>query len=454
LSQTVQVQTCYLPRFKMFRLVASSALVILAVLPGESQAFGPQNFLQRREQLQDNSSALQSAFPALTAETVPPLQAGAQCKPCHMSDSESCPFTEMSERTCVYPSMSPSTCLDGPFAFEVLPGDRDKLLFFFQGGGACISKDIQMCARTIAQGGLGIATGVFDKSDARNPFKSYTIINVPYCSGDTFIGAAVTEVGKQFGYVNALATQWWTMDNLNPDKNKKLQSMVISGDSAGSLGAQYWASSLLEIFTYEQAAVLADSYAGVFPVFKMSPVLKMWKSCDLPLWSPSLQAKCASSTDPITVADVFHEAMISFPCVRFANIQSKEDPVQKEFYCALKGGSMAGAAKCLQTYPAADLYYQANRFFERYNQQPNYVTYIVEGKQHTFTENPFFYTASAKGPQTSGVPMMYEWVGQFATGDTGSGVTTTCSGPVKPATDSTVDYCDNQLMNKVLFTCV
>lgn len=448
----------------MFRLAVSSALVILAVLPlaatsghwwplGESQASGnptPQpiqskNLLQRG-QVRDNSSALQSAFPALTAEIASPLQAGAECKPCNVSAGESCPFTEMSGRTCVYPG-TPTTCLDGPFAFEVLPGDHDKVLFFFQGGGACISKDIQVCTRTIATGGGGITTGVFDKSHAHNPFTNYTIISVPYCSGDAFIGRADNEVGKQFGYENALAAVKWTQENVNGDT--KLQSLVISGDSAGSLGAQYWASHMLKTFTYEQAAVLADSYAGVFPLSKMLPVLEMWKSCDLPIWSPSVKAKCNSSTDPITVADTFDDAISSFPSVRFANIQSKEDPVQKAFYCAVKEGNMVGALLCVATYPAAHLYYQANLFFERYNKHPNYVAYVVEGKQHTFTETPFFYTASAKGPQTDGVPMMYEWVGQFAKGDASS-VTTTCTGPVKAAIESSVDYCDEKLMNKTL----
>jgi len=437
----------------MFRLVASSFLVILAVLPAGSQAEGEsKNFLQRG-QVQNNSLILQKVFPALTAEAAPVFQAVAQCKVCNVGAGESCPFTEMSERTCVYPG-TPTTCLDGPFAFEVLPGDRDKVLFFFQGGGACWSKDMQFCTRNISTGGVGLTTGVFDKTDARNPFKSFTIVNVPYCSGDAFIGHADSDVGKQFGYENALAAVKWTQANLNSDA--QLQNMVISGDSAGSLGAQYWASHMLQTFTFEQASVLADSYAGVFPDSKLLPVLENWKSCDLPIWSPSLKAKCTSSTDPITVADVLDEAISSFPCVRFANIQSKQDPVQKGFYCALEGGSVAGAALCELITSDAYVYHQANTIFERYNQHPNYVAYIVEGKQHTFTETSFFYTASSKGPQTSGTPMMYEWAGQFATGDASS-VTTTCNGPVKAPTDWTVDYCDEKLMNKVLSpasTCV
>merc|ERR1711874_368159 len=89
------------------------------------------------------------------------------------------------------------------------------------------------------------------------------------------------------------------------------------------------------------------------------------------------------------------------------------------------------------------------RIFQRYNRNPNYVAYIVIGQNHTFTETPYFYTASAEGWASRGEPMMYAWVGQFVSGDAAT-VSTVCSGTVMEATDKHVDYCDVQLMNKVL----
>jgi hypothetical protein len=355
----------------------------------------------------------------------------------------------MTEKTCVYPG-GLTACLDGEFAFVVTPGDADKLLFFFQGGGACISKYIQLCSKSLKDGGAYISTGVFNKSDERNPFRSHTIINVPFCSGDLFIGNSTWEAGAQFGYQNALAAVTWTKENLNYE-SAKLRSIVLSGDSAGSLGTQFWARYVLETMLYDQAAVLADSYAGVFPDSTIVPIMRNWKSTDLPLWSSSTKAKIADGS--ITVGDIFDETIASFPCVRFANIQSKEDQVQRDFYCILEGG-LARKGLCLTLYPSSWLYYQANLFFERYNAHSNYIAYIVDGKQHTFTETAYFYTATPTGPTSGSENMMYDWVGEFVTGEAESGpVTSQCNGPAKPTTHTyvaTVDYCDETLLNKAL----
>lgn len=161
-----------------------------------------------------------------------------------------------------------------------------------------------------------------------------------------------------------------------------------------------------------------------------------------------MKAKCSSSSDRLTVSDVFDEAISSFPCVRFGNIQSKEDPIQKDFYCALET-SLADKAVCMLSYASADLYYAANLIFERYNVNPNYVAYIVNGTEHTFMETDYVYTASPEGPSSSGEPMLYEWVDNFVSGDAAD-VTTVCSDTAKDATDENVEYCDTSLIGKVL----
>lgn len=307
-----------------------------------------------------------------------------------------------------------------------------------------------LCTKSLEDGGAYINTGVFNKSDERNPFRSYTIVNVPFCSGDLFIGNSSWEVGAQFGYQNALAAVIWTKENLNSE-SAKLTSMVLSGDSAGSLGTQFWARYMLETMLYDEAAVLADSYAGVFPDSAIVPIMKNWKSTDLPLWSSSTKAKIADGS--ITVGDIFDETIASSPCVRFANIQSKEDPIQRDFYCVLKGG-LIGKGLCLFTYPSSSLYYQANLFFERYNAHANYIAYIVDGDQHTFTETPYFYTASPMGPKSGSENMLYDWVREFVAGETKSGpVTSQCSGTAQPNSQKyvkPVDYCDKTLLNKTL----
>lgn len=53
----------------------------------------------------------------------------------------------------------------------------------------------------------------------------------------------------------------WALANLDAP----LDALVVAGCSSGAVGAQLWAAKVLELFRFSRAAVLADSYVGLFP---------------------------------------------------------------------------------------------------------------------------------------------------------------------------------------------
>ena len=59
----------------------------------------------------------------------------------------------------------------------------------------------------------------------------------------------------------------------------KLSTLAISGCSAGSLGTQAWAAELLSELSYDEAAVVVDSYAGVFPNGTQGPLIVDYGMC-------------------------------------------------------------------------------------------------------------------------------------------------------------------------------
>ena len=64
-----------------------------------------------------------------------------------------------------------SRCSSFLFPSQVVPGDSDKLLFYFQGGGACwdqTSTDAKSCTSDALPQDL---VGLFDRSNPANPFK-------------------------------------------------------------------------------------------------------------------------------------------------------------------------------------------------------------------------------------------------------------------------------------------
>jgi hypothetical protein len=94
-------------------------------------------------------------------------------------------------------------------------------MFFFQGGGACFSAETCSFSGNTYETSAGIdddpsrAGGVFDTTNPENPFADWSVVFVPYCTGDVHIGNATTDYGNGLtvqhkGYVNGTAEQTWS----------------------------------------------------------------------------------------------------------------------------------------------------------------------------------------------------------------------------------------------------
>jgi hypothetical protein len=99
---------------------------------------------------------------------------------------------------------APSDCMcaDGSaFHFYVREASPTKVLFYLEGGGACFSGD--MCkpgsgtySETISPvSKLEDSPGIFDFANPENPFADYSVVYVPYCTGDVHAGNITKDYG-------------------------------------------------------------------------------------------------------------------------------------------------------------------------------------------------------------------------------------------------------------------
>jgi Pectinacetylesterase len=113
-------------------------------------------------------------------------------------------------------------CADGSeFAIWERRADPTKVVFFLDGGGTCF--DAETCAFT-GLGTGGVASydwsiygedpaqegGIFDFARADNPFRDYSFIYVPPCTGDLHLGDATRQYSPELtvehnGFVNGTA---------------------------------------------------------------------------------------------------------------------------------------------------------------------------------------------------------------------------------------------------------
>ena len=230
---------------------------------------------------------------------------------------------------------APSDCMcaDGSaFHFYVREASPTKVLFYLEGGGACFSGD--MCkpgsgtySETISPvSKLEDSPGIFDFANPKNPFADYSVVYVPYCTGDVHAGNTTKDYGngvvtEHKGFVNA-SNALDTMIKRFPDTTQ----LVVAGSSAGSFPTPVFAALAGDQLPNADLKVFADS-SGAIPD-AMGFVVGNWGTLEtLPDW-PEI---AGVTVDQFTPAYTFIKAAEHNPKITFLRHDYAFDPVLSQF---------------------------------------------------------------------------------------------------------------------------
>lgn len=307
-----------------------------------------------------------------------------------------------------------TTCSDGsPYQFAVREGSGEDLLIYFQGGGACWSAltcgplnrtfTPSVDPEAIEQQGDGIFN--FERPD--NPFGDYDMVVIPYCTGDVFMGDRVQEYGSgsnaatihHNGYTNATTALDWVYANFPAP-----ESVFVTGESAGALGASFHAPWIIEQYPETRLAVLGDSAGGYSaPGFDLGMIFEPWGTVALlPDWIPGLAE--VESPAELAFEDFYIETAAYYPEIVFAQYNTLYDEVQAFFRSLIPG-----------TPPIEDSLPDALDAIAAAT--PNFRSYLAGGSQHTILHLPEFYTVAADGVA------IRDWVAALAAGEPVESVT-------------------------------
>lgn len=221
-------------------------------------------------------------------------------------------------------------CRDGSSSGYGLSRGNENVLLWLQEGGACW--DEVSCATNRPRFGaadwtaLEAATlplGIFDRSDPLNPFRDWTILFSPYCSGDWHAGHAddvmIPGVGIQHfrGYEMTRGVARVT-NSLHPSR------VALGGSSAGGIGA----ALAFGMVARELAPVHVDVLDDSGPWEGISDCLwGQWVSTFG--WDRTILAGDARPADFRTLVTL---ERADFPSSRFGLIESTADHVIRTIY--------------------------------------------------------------------------------------------------------------------------
>lgn len=279
----------------------------------------------------------------------------------------------------------------GRYAFWVNRGDPDRLLVFFQGGGGCFNYRSCAPGTSLFDPDVGSGDdpavseyGILDLTRTDNPFRGWTVVFVPSCTGDVYWGDAVHTYrsrGREVtvshrGFVNASAALAWAYRNV-PDPTR----VFLSGCSAGSVGSAAHAPFVIERYPDASVTQLGDSLAFVF--HRPLDLQSGYRAHDnFPSWIPALER---IEPGEFQMAEYYLAIAQHYPNHTFGEVNFTDDVVQELFYEALGGDP--------DDFPA-DLRRTVDRIAEG---APNFVSYTAPGSEHCVVDQPGFFSLEVAG---------------------------------------------------------
>ncbi len=278
-------------------------------------------------------------------------------------------------------------CANGSeFSFWVREASHDTVLVYLQDGGACFS--VETCAAdsdayntTVNEGPTG-AGGIFDFADERNPFADYSIVYVPYCTGDVHLGNTSTDYAAGLtvhhkGYVNGTAALDYVAANA-PDAS----DVVVVGESAGSIAAPLYAALVSDRLPDARITALADGSGSYPDMPQIGAIMVAWGfGTDLPPWL----ASAGSNAEHWSFPRLFIHSGQHDPEIVFARHDYAYDETQ------LRTSARAGipATDLLSRIDANETLIEAAGV--------NLLSYIAPGNEHTALSDGTFYTEEVNG---------------------------------------------------------
>ena len=285
-------------------------------------------------------------------------------------------------------------CSDGsPYRFHVRQADPERLLLFFNGGGACWTG--QTCDprgnptyRVTSGPGSGNDpreySGAFALENPENPFREWSQVFISYCTGDVHLGQTTARFtrddGSEFkvrhnGRRNAESALAWVEQEL-----AQPQKILVAGGSAGALSSPLYAAFIAH--RYPDAEIL--QFGGGAAGYRVPSMTALWQQWGAVPVMEDLLSVAKLENEALRPVDLYALAGTSAPGVQFYTYDNAFDATQESFM------GLLGAPGPLL--PGLDANLEEMR--ESLN---GYRSFVAAGRFHTLLRFDELYTRETGG---------------------------------------------------------
>lgn len=294
--------------------------------------------------------------------------------------------------------------------------DSPNVMIYLEGGGACFNDVCDFSAFNIPF--IPPPDGIFNRNNPQNPVRDWSMIYVPYCSGDIHGGDKDTELGGQVrhfrGYSNITKyLQHWVPTFPEAEK------VLLTGISAGGFGAGLNAAQVAKAFGPGPQMITIDDSGPPVSNAVISPCLQQTFR---EVWGldGTILAECgADCSDPDDFArGVLGHLISEYPEMRFGLFSNTADAIIRGFMSFGWGNGMHDTCDGVPTIVPADVYEDGLLALRDDHPDAASTYYIGQtqvlynfGQGHTVLRSPSFWTTVIDG-----VPLP-EWVAGVIDGE-------------------------------------
>lgn len=308
----------------------------------------------------------------------------------------------------------PCMCADGSeYSLWLHRGDPGRVVLFLEGGGACFSAESCAFAEgspyqyTFAAtdnptgtaynpntGETDTIGGIFDFADAANPLADYSVVYVPYCTGDAHLGNTTRDYSDELtvehrGFVNGGAALGLLAETF-PDA----EQVVVVGESAGAIAAPVYAGLVADELPDASVTALMEGGGAYPPIADLYGGIAVQWGVTLPEWAYTDPASAAWTAPELTVQAAEHD-----PEIVWARHDYTADAIQSRFFGLLG----LDPAQLAATMTENEVLIEANGV--------DLDSYEASGEHHTVFQHEEFYTEHVDGVALT------DWVAALVAGD-------------------------------------